>query len=71
MKLSMRKNRIRACALAAALLLSLDRGAEPGEALRFATAAAGASVLRPGTLLCRAEDVRALLSSLPPPIRCS
>ena len=55
----------------AALLLSLDQGAEPGEALRFATAAAGASVLRPGTLLCRAEEVRALLSSLPPPQRCS
>ena len=40
----------------AGLMLALSRGMEPGEALRFATAAAGASVMRPGTLLCRKED---------------
>ena len=55
----------------AALLLALEREWPAGEALRFATAAAGASVMRPGSLLCRAEDVRALLDQLPAARRCS
>ena len=50
----------------AALLLAFVRGMEAGEALRFASAAAGASVARPGTLLCRREAVLALLDALPP-----
>ena len=51
--------------LLAALMLALSRGIEPGEALRFATATAGASVMRPGTLLCRREDAEALMADLP------
>ncbi len=51
--------------LLAGLMLALSRGMEPGEALRFATAAAGASVMRPGTLLCRKEDAEGLLLTLP------
>lgn len=51
--------------LLGALLLALNRGTEPGEALRFASAAAGASVMRPGTLLCSREDTEALLAALP------
>ena len=37
---------------------------------RFASAAAGASVMRPGTLLCRRVDADALLPSIPLPKRC-
>ena len=55
--------------LLAALMLALSRGMEPGEALRFATAAAGASVMRPGTLLCRREDAEALMADLPASVR--
>ena len=55
----------------AALMLALSRGEGEGEALRFASAAAGASVARPGTLLCRRADVEALLSALPPAARIS
>ena len=50
--------------LLAGLLVALSRGADNGEALRFASAAAGASVMRPGTLLCRREDAQALLPGL-------
>ena len=55
--------------LLAALMLALSRGMEPGEALRFATAAAGASVMRPGTLLCRREDAEALMADLPASVK--
>jgi len=54
----------------AGLLIALDRGDPPDEALRFASAAAGASVMRPGTLLCRRVDADALLPSIPLPKRC-
>ena len=51
--------------LLGALLLGMNRGMGSPEALRFAVAAAGASVMRPGTLLCRREDAETLLESLP------
>ena len=50
----------------AALLVAFSEGMGEGDALRFASAAAGASVARPGTLLCRREDVESILSALPP-----
>ena len=50
--------------LLAGLLAAFQRGLPPGDALRFGCAAAGASVMRPGTLLCRMEDVSALLPAL-------
>ena len=49
----------------AAFLLALERGMAEKDALRFASAAAGASVQRSGTLLCRREDAEALFSALP------
>ncbi len=45
----------------AALALAIERGMPTGETLRYASAAAGASVMRPGTLLCRREDTEKLL----------
>lgn len=45
----------------AALLVALSQGRSAGEALRFASAAAGASVSRPGTLLCQRADTIALM----------
>lgn len=48
----------------AALLVALHRGDAPADALCFASAAAGASIHRPGTLLCTAEDTRRLLPGL-------
>lgn len=56
--------------LLAGLLLSLARGEAPSVALRYGTAAAGASVMRPGTLTGRREDADLLLSRLPMPRRC-
>jgi 6-phosphofructokinase 2 len=50
----------------ASLVLAIERKLPPEEALRYAAAAAGASVMRPGTLLCRAEDVEKLLGDLTP-----
>ena len=50
--------------LLAGLLTAFQRGMTPGEALRFGCAAAGASVMRPGTLLCQMADVDALLPAL-------
>ncbi len=50
--------------LLAGLLTAFQKGMEPPEALRFGCAAAAASVMRPGTLLCRREDVESLLPSL-------
>jgi sugar/nucleoside kinase (ribokinase family) len=49
----------------AALMLAFSRKTPEPQALRFASAAAGASVQRPGTLLCTEEDALSLLSSLP------
>ena len=48
-----------------ALLLAFERKMNPEEALRFASAAAAASIMRPGTLLCQREDAEALLKALP------
>lgn len=48
----------------AGLLAALTRGLPEGEALCFASAAAGASVMRPGTLLCQREDQERLLPQL-------
>ncbi len=48
----------------AALLTALSRGMSDPEALRFASAAAAATVMRPGTLLCRRADQDALLPEL-------
>ena len=53
-------------AMLAALLLAIERQLPPADALRYASAAAGASVMRPGTLLCRKEDVERLFSNLNP-----
>jgi len=50
-------------AMLAGLLTAFDRGNHEKDALRFASAAAGASVMRPGTLLCRMEDVNVLLAA--------
>ena len=50
--------------LLAGLLTAFLRGLQGGEALAFASAAAGASVKRPGTLLCEKKDVEALLPTL-------
>ena len=50
----------------AALALAIERGLTVGETLRYAAAAAGASVMRPGTLLCRREDVEKLFTELKP-----
>ena len=49
----------------AALMLAYSWKTPEPQALRFASAAAGASVQRPGTLLCTEEDALSLLSSLP------
>ena len=48
----------------AALLLAIQRHLSPADALCYATAAAGASVMRPGTLLCRGEDAEKLLPEI-------
>ncbi|MBR3740182.1 MAG: 1-phosphofructokinase family hexose kinase [Clostridia bacterium] len=50
----------------AALLLAIARQMPPEDALRYAAAVAGASVMRPGTLLCRGEDVEKLMADLRP-----
>ncbi|MBR6753792.1 MAG: 1-phosphofructokinase, partial [Clostridia bacterium] len=46
------------------LLCALSKGETLPEALQFASAAAGASIMRPGTLLCTGEGTRALLPGL-------
>ena len=48
----------------AALMLATERQMPPEDALRFAVAASGASVMRPGTLLCRKEDAEKLFTEL-------
>ncbi|MBR4359248.1 MAG: hexose kinase [Clostridia bacterium] len=53
----------------AALMLALARGDAEPIALRYASAAARASVMRPGTLLCRREDVERLLPTMPEAIQ--
>ena len=56
--------RLLCCLVLAALMLAIGRRLPTAEALRFAAAAAGASVMRPGTLLCRRADQEALLPGL-------
>jgi len=46
----------------AALMAALSRGWPEEKALPYACAAAGASVMRPGTLLCRKEDAERLFA---------
>lgn len=48
------------------LLCALARGMVLPDALAFASAAASASVMRPGTLLCKKEDALTLLPQLQP-----
>lgn len=48
----------------AALLTAFSRGVDDADALRYASAAAGASVLRPGTLLCQRDDMVRLYHTL-------
>lgn len=48
------------------LLCALSKGETLPEALQFASAAAGASIMRPGTLLCTREDTVQLLPALQP-----
>ena len=55
----------------AGLLLALEKGMEMGEALRFASAVAGASIQLPGTRLCFPQDVPPILAGIPPVSRCS
>lgn len=46
----------------AGLLIALTRGDAPQEALRYASAVAGAAVMQPGTQPCRPQDVERLLA---------
>lgn len=46
------------------LLTALSQGKNLPEALQFASAAAGASIMQPGTLLCTWEETQALLPGL-------
>ena len=55
----------------AGLRMALERGEGPGEALRFASAVAGASVMLPGTQLCCREDALAIYARMPPWKGCS
>lgn len=48
----------------AGLLAALERGSTEAEALAYASAAAGASIALPGTLLCGREDTESLYPSL-------
>lgn len=54
----------------AGLLIALSRGYDAPKALRYATAVAGASVMRPGTLLGQKADAERLLQQLPIPRSC-
>lgn len=48
--------------MVAALALALSRGEAPRQAVRFGMAAGAAALLRPGTQLCRLEDVERLFA---------
>ena len=56
--------------LLAGMLFALSQNIHPGEALRFASAVAGASVMQPGTVLGKKEDVEKILSRMPESLRC-
>lgn len=55
----------------AGLMLALGRRETEDQALRFASAIAGASVMQPGTLLCNRADVERLVKMMPDSMRCS
>ena len=50
--------------MVAGIVLSLARGRALGEAIRYGVAAGAASVMNPGTQLCRAEDVERLYAEV-------
>jgi len=50
--------------MVAGVVLSLARGHTIGEAIRFGVAAGAASVMNPGTQLCRVEDVERLYAEV-------
>ena len=50
--------------MVAGVVLSLARGHTLGEAIRFGVAAGAASVMNPGTQLCRVEDVERLYAEV-------
>ena len=54
----------------AGLLIAFSRGENAKNALRYATAVAGSSVMRPGTLLGQRADAQRLLAQLPMPDSC-
>ncbi|MFC7553743.1 PfkB family carbohydrate kinase [Pseudoroseomonas wenyumeiae] len=49
--------------MVAAMALALSRGEVPRQAVRFGMAAGAAALLRPGTQLCRREDVDRLFAT--------
>lgn len=49
--------------MVAAMALALSRGEAPRQAVRFGMAAGAAALLRPGTQLCRREDVERLFAT--------
>ncbi|MBU2531119.1 MAG: 1-phosphofructokinase family hexose kinase, partial [Alphaproteobacteria bacterium] len=51
----------------AGMCLALARGESSGDALKLAVASAAATLLSPGTELCRKEDVDRLIGECPPP----
>ncbi|MNY64133.1 putative phosphofructokinase PfkB [compost metagenome] len=46
-----------------AIVLALSRGWKLREAVRYGIAAGSATIMRPGTELCRAEDVQRLFGA--------
>lgn len=53
--------------MVAGIVVSLARGRALGDAVRFGVAAGAASVMNPGTQLCRAEDVERLYREMAAP----
>ncbi|MOA18926.1 putative phosphofructokinase PfkB [compost metagenome] len=47
-----------------AIVLALSRGWKLREAVRYGIAAGSATIMRPGTELCRAEDVERLFGAV-------
>jgi len=50
--------------MVAGIVLALERGREPEDAVRFGVAAGAAAVMTPGTELCRRADVERIYASL-------
>jgi 6-phosphofructokinase 2 len=55
--------------MVAGIVLALSRGEAILDAVRFGMAAGAAALARPGTELCRREDVDRLSAQIPPPTR--